>query len=197
MKSFIAWIYGIALTLGGPGILVIAFLDSSFVPLPQVNDILVVLMVTQNKSLMPYYAAMATLGSVSGCYVLYYLAEKGGEAFLRKRLKAGHIDRALALYRRHGILTLVIPALLPPPSPFKVFVLMAGIAGVRPLPFVTAVVLARGARYLAIGTLAILYGDVALEVLRTRGREVAVWIVAVIIIAAAGWFGWQRRKQIA
>ena len=197
MKSFIAWIYGIALTLGGPGILVIAFLDSSFVPLPQVNDILVVLMVTQNKSLMPYYAAMATLGSVSGCYVLYYLAEKGGEAFLRKRLKAGHIDRALALYRRHGILTLVIPALLPPPSPFKVFVLMAGIAGVRPLPFVTAVVLARGARYLAIGTLAILYGDVALEVLRTRGREVAVWIVAIIIIAAAGWFGWQRRKQIA
>ncbi len=197
MKSFIVWIYGIALTLGGPGILVIAFLDSSFVPLPQVNDILVVLMVTQNKSLMPYYAAMATLGSVSGCYVLYYLAEKGGEAFLRKRLKAGHIDRALALYRRHGILTLVIPALLPPPSPFKVFVLMAGIAGVRPLPFVTAVVLARGARYLAIGTLAILYGDVALEVLRTRGREVAVWIVAVIIIAAAGWFGWQRRKQIA
>ena len=197
MKSFIAWIYGIALSLGGPGILVLAFLDSSFVPLPQVNDILVVLMVTQNKSLMPYYAAMATLGSVSGCYVLYYLAEKGGEAFLRKRLKAGHIDRALALYRRHGILTLVIPALLPPPSPFKVFVLMAGVAGVRPVPFVTAVVLARGARYLAIGTLAILYGDVALEVLRTRGREVALWIVAIILIAAAGVFGWQRRKRRA
>ena len=70
MKSFIAWINGVALAIGGPGLFIVAFLDSSFVSLPQINDILVVVMVTQNKSWMLYYAAMATLGSVAGCYVI-------------------------------------------------------------------------------------------------------------------------------
>ena len=96
MKSFINWIYGLALAIGGPGLFAVAFLDSSFVSLPQINDILVVLMVTENKELMLYYAMMATLGSVAGCYVLYVLAERGGEAFLKRRLRAGHTDRVLA-----------------------------------------------------------------------------------------------------
>lgn len=198
MRSFIAWLYTAALGLGGPGLLAVAFLDSSFVPLPQINDVLVVLMVTQNKAWMPYYAAMATLGSVLGCYVIYYLAEKGGEAFLQKRLKSrGALDRALALYRRYGLLALVVPALLPPPSPFKVFVLAAGIAEVRPAQFVIAIALARGARYLALGVLAIYYGDAALELMRTRGREVALWVVGIIVLAAIAWWLLQRRRRDA
>lgn len=197
MKSFIAWIHGVALSLGGPGLFTIAFLDSSFISLPQINDILVVLMVTQNKALMPYYALMATLGSIAGCYVIYYLSKKGGDAFLRKRLKAGHIDRALGLYQKHGLLTLMVPALLPPPAPFKLFVLMAGVAGVKPLQFVLAIGVARGVRYLALGTLAIFYGDLALEVMRTRGREVALWLVGFIVTGAALWFAWQRRARTA
>src|SRR5688500_7502062 len=114
MKSFISWIYGFALGIGGPGLFVIAFLDSSFISLPQINDILVVLMVTENKAWMPYYALMATLGSIAGCYVIYYLAEKGGEAWVRKRKRHGSAERALGLYQRHGLLALMIPALLPP-----------------------------------------------------------------------------------
>ena len=193
MKSFVGWIYGFALAIGGPGLFVIAFLDSSFVSLPQINDILVVLMVTQNKALMPYYALMATLGSVAGCYVIYYLAEKGGEAFLRRRLRDGHTERALAVYRRHGVLALVVPALLPPPAPFKLFVLMAGLAGVRPLKFVLAIAIARGARYAALGLLAIWYGDLALELMRTRGREVALWLAVLLVAAAAAWWWFSRR----
>ena len=193
MKGFISSLYAFALSLGGAGLFTIAFLDSSFISLPQINDILVVLMVTQNKPLMPYYAAMATFGSIAGCYVIYYLAERGGDAFLRRRLKAGHIDRALALYRRHGLLALMVPALLPPPAPFKLFVLMAGVAGVKPLPFVVAVGIARGIRYFALGVLAIYYGDFALELMRTRGREVALWLVGLIILGALAWFAWQRR----
>lgn len=195
MKSFIAWIYGFALAVGGPGLFIIAFLDSSFLSLPQINDLLVVLMVIRDKAWMPYYAVMATLGSIAGCYVIYYLAEKGGEAFLRKRLKAGHIDRALALYRRHGILALMVPALLPPPAPFKLFVLLAGVAEVRPLRFVCAVGLARGMRYLAIGILALWYGDFAMELMRTRGREVGLWSAAIIVAAALGWWLWRRRQD--
>ncbi len=194
MKSFITWLNGFALAIGGPGLFAIAFLDSSFVSLPQINDVLVVLMVTQDKAWMPYYALMATLGSVAGCYVIYYLANKGGETFLKKRLQGGNTERVLALYRKHGLLALIVPALLPPPAPFKLFVLMAGVAQVRPVPFVAAIALARGARYLALGVLAIWYGDAALELMRTRGREVALWLAGIIVVAAAGWWWMQRRR---
>ena len=194
MKSFITWLYGLALAIGGPGLFAVAFLDSSFVSLPQINDILVVLMVTQHKAWILYYAAMATLGSVAGCYVIYYLAQKGGEAFLRKRLRAGHAERALAVYRRHGLLALIVPALLPPPAPFKLFVLMAGVAEVPPVKFVVAIAAARGARYSMLGLLAILYGDLALELMRTRGRDVALVLVGFIVISAVGWWWIGRRR---
>jgi membrane protein YqaA with SNARE-associated domain len=194
VQSFIAWAYQFAVSLGGPGLFVIAFLDSSFVSLPQINDVLVVLMVTEHKARMPYYAAMATLGSVVGCYTIYALAEKGGEAFVRRRLKQDHVTRTLALYRKHGLLALIVPALLPPPAPFKLFVIAAGIAGVRPVPFVLAIGIARGIRYLALGTLAVYYGDAALELMRTHGRDVALWLVGVIVVAALSWWMWSRRR---
>ncbi len=192
MQSFIKWVYGLALSLGGPGLFAVAFLDSSFISLPQINDLLVVLMVVRNKTLMPYYAVMATAGSVAGCYVLYLIAERGGEAFLAKRLKAGHTERALALYRRRGVLALMVPAILPPPAPFKLFVLMAGVAEVRPLQFVASIAAARGLRYLVLGALAVRYGDAALELMRTRGRDMAIWAAIIIIAAAFGWWLFRR-----
>jgi membrane protein YqaA with SNARE-associated domain len=195
VQSFIKWVYGLALSFGGPGLFVVAFLDSSFISLPQINDLLVVLMVVRNKAWMPYYAAMATLGSVAGCYVLYLIAERGGEAFLAKRLEAGHTERALALYRKRGVLALMVPAILPPPAPFKLFVLMAGVAGVRPLQFVISIAVARGLRYLVLGALAVRYGDAALELMRTRGRVVAIWVAIMIVAAALGW--WLLRRSRA
>jgi membrane protein YqaA with SNARE-associated domain len=192
VKSLINWLHGFALAIGGPGLFGIAFLDSSFLSLPQINDLLVVVMVTQHKAWMPYYAAMATLGSIAGCYVIFFLANKGGDAFLRRRVRGGSAERALAMYQRHGILALVVPALLPPPAPFKLFVLMAGVARVSPLRFVTAVGLARGARYLVLGLLAIRYGDRARELMETRGTDVALWLAVLIVAAALGWW-WFRR----
>jgi len=193
VKAFISWIYGIALSLGGPGLFAIAFLDSSFISLPQINDILVVLMVQANKSRMPYYALMATAGSVAGCYVIYYLARKGGEAFLRTRVHPERVTRTLDIYKRHGLMALMIPAILPPPAPFKLFVLLAGVAEVRPVHFVLAVASARGARYLALGVLAIYFGDTALTLMQTRGRDVALALAALLLVAALAWWRWNRR----
>lgn len=187
MQSFIKWVYGLALSLGGPGLFVVAFLDSSFISLPQINDLLVVLMVVRNKAWMPYYAAMATLGSVVGCYVLYAIAGRG-EEWLARRMKAPHAERALAAYRRHGVLALMVPAILPPPAPFKLFVLMAGVAEVRPVKFVVSIAAARGLRYLVLGALAVRYGDFALELMRTRGRVVAVWVAVIIVAGAVAWW---------
>ena len=199
LKSIIDWLSGVAVTLGGPGLFAIAFLDSSFISLPQINDLLVVVMVLRDPDWMVYYAAMATLGSIAGCYAIYYLAERGGEAFIRRRLKPGSVERALSLYKRHGLLALMVPALLPLPAPFKLFVLMAGVARVRPLQFVAAVGIARGVRYLALGYLTIRYGEQAEELMATRGREVALWAAAVIAGLAVLWWllqkRWGRREQ--
>ena len=71
---------------GGPGLALVAFLDSSFLSLPEVSDILIVYFVIRNPEGWPYYAAMTTLGSIAGCYALYMVAKKGGEAALRRRL---------------------------------------------------------------------------------------------------------------
>lgn len=194
MRDFISRIYSLALALGGPGLFTVAFLDSSFVSLPQINDLLVVLMVTRDKAWMPYYATLATLGSVAGCYVIYLLAEKGGEAFLRKRLKQGHVDRALAMYKKHGLLALIVPGLLPPPAPFKLFVLAAGLAEVKPSRFVLGVAVSRGARYFTLGLLSVYYGDAAMALMRTRGRDVALALVALIVLAAVVFWLVQRRR---
>jgi membrane protein YqaA with SNARE-associated domain len=197
LRSFITSLYAFALSLGGPGLFTIAALDSSFVSLPQINDLLVVLMVTEHKAWMPYYALMATLGSVVGCSILYTIANKGGEALLRRRLSSGRIDRALALYRRYGVLALMVPALLPPPAPFKLFVLGAGVAGVQPVKFVLGIAVARGLRYLILGTLAIYYGDAAIELMKTHGPMVGLSLAGVIVAAAIAWFVWRRRTAHA
>jgi membrane protein DedA with SNARE-associated domain len=94
-------------------------------------------------------------------------------------------------------MALIIPGLLPPPAPFKLFVLMAGVAGVPPLKFVLAIAISRGLRYVIIGLLAIWYGDLALELMRTRGREVALWLVGLIVLMAVAWWLWNRRAHDA
>jgi membrane protein YqaA with SNARE-associated domain len=192
VSSFIAWLYGLALGLGGAGLFVVAFLDSSFLSLPQINDLLVVLMVSAHEARMPYYVAMATAGSVAGCLVIHAMALKGGGALLR-RVDRRRLDRALALYRRNGVLAVVVPALLPPPAPFKLFVVAAGVAGVPPLPFAAAVGLARTVRFTAIGILSVYYGDAAVELVKTHGRAAALTLVAIVLGATAAWWLVRRR----
>src|ERR671912_2706819 len=147
MHRLVVWIQGFAESLGGPGLFVIAFFDSSFLSFPEVCDALIVLLTVQHRERMIFYALVTTLGSVGGCYSLYLVGRKGGEAFLRKRFHERHVDRALDIFRRHGILSVLVPSLLPPPMPFKIFVLAAGVSGMSTFDFLVAVALGRAARY--------------------------------------------------
>ncbi len=117
MSGFIASIQEWATELGGVGLFIIALLDSSFLSFPQVNDLLILVLSTRFPERMLYYAGMTVLGSLIGCFLLYGVARRGGEVFLRKRLKGPYVDRAIALYQRHGLLAVVVPALQPPPVP--------------------------------------------------------------------------------
>jgi membrane protein YqaA with SNARE-associated domain len=193
MKQFIAWLQAFALSIGGPGLLLVAFLDSSFLTLPQVPDLLLVWLVVEHPHRLVYYAAMTTIGSVAGCFAVYYLAEKGGEAFLRGRVPARHIDRGTALFDRYGIWALIVPSLLPPPAPFKVFVLLAGVVGMSRLRFLGAVLFGRGVRYFGEALLALWYGRTVIEFLQHNLRPVA-WITTGLLGLALAWWIWRSRR---
>src|SRR3989442_11565692 len=99
----------LALALGAPGLFLIAFLDSSVLSLPEIADLLVIWMVVQHKERLVLYATVATLGSVGGCLLLYYIGRKGGDALVRKRSDSAAVDKTLASFQRHGIMTVLIP----------------------------------------------------------------------------------------
>src|SRR5829696_3740364 len=185
---------GVAVALGGPGLFIIGFLDSSFLSFPMINDLLVIGMVTRNTSLLLYYVLMATAGSVSGCVALYYVARKGGEAFLLKRFKASHVEGATKMLQKFGLLVVIVPALLPPPAPFKIFVLLAGVAGVPLWQFAMGVFIARFIRYGGEGLLAVYYGEAAGAYLQAHAREAGLVLAGLALVVGAAWFAWQRRK---
>ncbi len=196
MKTFVNWIQGVALAWGGPGLLVIGFLDSSFLSLPEVNDLLIIFMVTRHKHRLLYYSLMATIGSVLGCLALYFVARKGGETFLRKRFKASHVERGLNLYRKYGLLVVIVPALLPPPAPFKIFVLLAGVAAVPVWQFAAAVFTARFIRYFGEGLLAVYYGDAAMEFVKAHTKEAGLGLAALALVGGLAWIAWNKRKRV-
>ena len=195
LKSILAAIEEWANGVGGIGLFVVAALDSSFLSFPQVNDLLVIYLSTKRPALMPYYAGLTVLGSVVGCFVLYGFAYRGGEVFLRKRVSGPRVERGLALYQRHGLLAVVVPALLPPPMPFKLFVLLAGAAQVSPWKFGVAVVIGRGIRYFGQGYLAVLYGERAVAIVQENGREVGIGLALTALAIGLGFYVYRKRRS--
>jgi len=189
------WVRGLALTLGAPGLYLVAFLDSSFLSLPEITDILVVWMVTRSHERMILYVAAATLGSLTGCLIMYFVGRKGGEVLLRKRFASATVDRAMAAFERFGVLVVLIPAILPPPAPFKIFVLLSGVAGISLGKFVTAIVIGRGARYLTLGILAIRYGESAMAYMEEHGLAVAGAAIGLLLAGLAGYLIWSRAQR--
>jgi membrane protein YqaA with SNARE-associated domain len=170
--------------LGAPGLFLISFLDSSVLTFPVINDLLLIELSIQHPMRMPLYATMAGLGSVLGCLLLYFLAKKSEEAFFHK--KAG--PHALAIRRwveKNGFLGILIAALLPPPTPFKFFVLAAGAFEEPVMSFASAIALARAIRYFGMGYLAIRYGKNALPFLAQHKLEVTVAVLLFVVVSYA------------
>jgi membrane protein YqaA with SNARE-associated domain len=195
MKHVVQWFQSFAMAIGGPGLFLIAMLDSSFLSFPEINDLLIVWMVTRHPHRLLYYATMSTLGSIAGCLVLYYVARRGGQAFIRKRFSADRIERGLRAFQRYGLMAVFIPSILPPPAPFKIFVLLAGLADVRPRSFVAAIALGRGLRYFGEGLLAVYYGERAMAYIRENGTTVSLWAAGAITAGLIAYILWSRRAR--
>ncbi len=194
MGSFVDRVSQFALGFGAPGLFVVAFLDSSFLSLPEINDLLLVVMVTRNESLMVVYASAATLGSIAGCLVLYYVGKKGGDALVRRRFHPASVDRAIAAVQRWGVMSVLIPSILPPPAPFKIFVLLAGVAEINVWRFVVAIAIGRGLRYFVEGLLAVRYGDEALAFIHDNSRAAGLVAVGLLAAGLLGYFIWTKAQ---
>jgi membrane protein YqaA with SNARE-associated domain len=177
---------------GGMGLLAIAFVDSSFVTLPEVADILVVVFTIRDPEGWLYWAAMTTIGSTLGCWVLYAIARAGGRAMVKRGFHERHIDRGLAWFRSHGALVLIVPALMPPPMPFKLFVLLAGVAGIRTWPFMVAILAGRGLRYFGEAWLARRYGEAVFAFVKHDASKLVWPAVAVLVVVALVWWWWRK-----
>ena len=189
------FILPLAERLGAPGLALIAFLDSSFLSLPNVGDALIVALVIQHPDRWILYSAATTFGSTVGCFVIYWIARKGGEAFLRRRVSAEKIEKGLGLFRRHGLLAVVVPAFLPPPTPFKLFVLLAGLAGVRPAAFTIGIAVGRGFRFGGEGWLAYKYGPQATEYIRKNLATASLVVAGLVLLIGLVLILSRRRRQ--
>jgi len=199
LNRVVLWVRPIAESMGGPGLLLVAFLDSSFLSLPEIADALIVLLVIHHPSRWLYYGVMTTLGSVAGCYALFMVGKKGGEAFLKKRMNAGRLDRGLGLFRRFGLLVLIIPSILPPPAPFKIFVLLAGVAKVPTPTFLLAISLGRGFRYLGEAWLAYRYGEQATAFIQDNLPVISLVVAIGVTVLGVAFLVWRyrRRRRVA
>jgi membrane protein YqaA with SNARE-associated domain len=190
MHRVVVWVQEVLVPLlGAPGLFLVAFLDSSFLSLPEINDILVVTSAAAHPPTAWVAAAMATLGSVVGCAVLWELGRRGGEAVLVRRFGRERVDRTRAAFHRFDVLALAIPALLPPPMPFKIFVLSAGVFGFPFRRFVATLAIARGLRYAFWAGMGAAYGDEARLILLAvdawfAERAMALLLGLLLLLAA-------------
>jgi membrane protein YqaA with SNARE-associated domain len=143
---------------------------------------------------MLWYVAMTVSGSIVGCLALHYLRRKGGEALVRKRFTGEKIERAMAALQRNGVMAVLVPCLLPPPAPFKIFILLAGVAGISAPRLAIAIAIGRGVRYLALGILAVKYGERAMAYLRGNGTAVSLEAAGALALGFGAYLLWSRAR---
>ena len=179
------------ITFGAFGLFAVAVLDSTFVPLPSSVDALMILLSTTNPSWMVFYAFMATSGSALGCLILYLLSKRAGARALRKFSEAKQ-RRVKNWIERYDVVSVLVAPLLPPPFPFKLFVVSAGVFRFSLVRFMLAIIVGRGFRFLLEGYFAVRYGAEAKEILAKYypwiGMGLVVGIVLFVVVK-------QRRKR--
>jgi membrane protein YqaA with SNARE-associated domain len=174
------WIYH----LGAFGLIPLGLLDASVIPLPGSMDVLTIVLAAKQPDWWIYYALMATAGSVTGNYLTYRLALKGGQETIERRLSRKNMNKVTKMFERWGFGAIAIPALLPPPMPMIPFVLAAGATKYPLKKFLAALTLGRIVRYSILSLLAARYGHEIISFMRHHGHPVVLGVAALVTIAA-------------
>ncbi len=166
---------------GALGLFLIALLDAALIPLPGGPDVVVIALSHHSHAMMPVYVAVAILGSTIGSLLLYSIALRGGQRALLK-ISTPQRERATRLVGRYDFWALLVAAVLPPPFPFKVFVLSAGAFRMKLWRFIGALVVGRGFRFILEGTLAVVYGEAAIDILKEHYAKIGLGVAAVVLV---------------
>jgi membrane protein DedA with SNARE-associated domain len=178
-RSWLRWLRH----LGGPGLVLLGLLDNSLVPVPGSMDALTVLLAANQRDSWPYYAVMATAGSLIGGYLTYRIARRGGKERLEARLSRSKMQKVEGIFEQWGFGAIAIAAVLPPPAPMVPFLLAAGAAQYPRKKFLAALALGRSFRYGTLAFLAATYGRRILRIILQHGRSLL--LIVCIVVAAA------------
>jgi len=169
------------ITFGAFGLFAVALLDSTFVPLPSSADALMILLSTTYPSWMVLYAFMATAGSAIGCWILYLISRRAGARALNKFSETKQ-RRVKNWIEKYDALAVLVATLLPPPFPFKLFVVTAGVFRFSLLRFMLAIIAGRAFRFLLEGYFAVRYGAAAKEILARYYPWIGLALVLAIVL---------------
>ncbi len=193
LARYTAFLWAILQPLGAWGVFAIAALDGAAVGLPM--DVVVGGYVAQNHARLALYVLMAAAGSALGSLVIYGIGYAGGEELLRKRVSAARFEKLHSAFEKHPFWSLMFPAMLPPPTPFKMFALGAAVAEMSIGHFLLAIFLGRTVRFLILGILVVRFGPGIIHTLPTFFRHHFYWLVVAAVIGVAVWLLWRRRKR--
>lgn len=189
------YVISVPIYIAAPAMVLIGALDSSLLSLPEINDYLVVGRCYKYPSAAFYFPLFAAVGSVLGCLLLYTIMRRGGQALLRKRFKPESIKRVERAYERFGVFAIAIPAILPPPLPFKIFVATAGTLEYPRWKFLLTVMIARSVRYYVEGILAVYYGRRVLLFMKDNGLVILSIVAAAAVVAIIIYYFVTRRQN--
>jgi len=178
----VSWLKTTLPALGGVGLFCSSFIDSSFLPLPLVTDLFLMEMSSLHPLRMPFYVAMATLGSLGGCICVYWIARKGGEAFYHRK-KEGHAPEGIQKFiEHHPVACVVLPAVAPFPVPFKPFVIAQGVFQVPFLTFLLGTLAGRAIRFFIEGYLGVRYGEAAKDFVLHQKWHSLVAVLCLLLL---------------
>jgi membrane protein YqaA with SNARE-associated domain len=188
-------VIGLPIYFAAPAMIIIGALDSSLLSLPEINDYLVVGRCFKHPTAVFYFPLFAATGSVVGCHILYSIVRRGGQAVLRKRFPLQSIKRVESAYGRFGFFAIAIPAILPPPLPFKIFVATAGALEYPRWKFLLTVMIARSLRYYVEGILAVYYGRRVLLFMKDNGLVIVSIVGTFVLIGLIIYFVVRQRRN--
>jgi membrane protein YqaA with SNARE-associated domain len=183
------------ITLGGPGLILLGLLDSSIVPIPGSMDAMTIVLAAHQRTWWPYYAVMATIGSVVGAYITYRLARKQGDKALHARLSPRNAKLVTETFEKWGFGAIALPALLPPPMPMVPFVIAAGALQYSPRKFLAAMTVGRILRYCILAYLGAVYGRKIFAVVLAHGEVTLAVTIGLAVVVALGLVLMRLRKK--
>ncbi len=193
LSRYTGFLWAILQPLGVWGVFAVAALDGAAVGLPM--DVVVGGYVAQDHKRLLLYVLMAAAGSALGSLVIYAIGYKGGEELLRKRVSAARFEKLHTAFDKHPFWSLMFPAMLPPPTPFKLFALGAAVAEMSISHFLLAIFLGRTVRFLVLGILVLKFGPGVIHTLRIFFSHHFHWVLIATVMALAIWLIVRRRKS--